>query len=193
MKWRKLVKPFTKNFWKRWWDRRTLGFDDSELWSLDYTIAKFIAPRLKKYMEVCKGKVPYQVLNDVQKKYIKDGYKFDYVAHRFSDKKIEDKVWDEAEFLWHKILQDMLFAFQDYLEEENNWEVWKDQFNNEAEKFNKKMNRLKSEKDKAKFWYEQGFGTIYSKGAQATSEEFARKYRQEGLRLFTIWYQNLWL
>lgn len=37
--------------------RKTRGFDDSELWSLDCTICKFIAPRLKafieKYTEFC--------------------------------------------------------------------------------------------------------------------------------------------
>ena len=29
-----------------WWQRRTRGFDDSELWSLDYTIMRFAIPRL---------------------------------------------------------------------------------------------------------------------------------------------------
>ena len=28
------------------------GFDDSETWSLDYTIARFIYPRLKRFREV---------------------------------------------------------------------------------------------------------------------------------------------
>ena len=32
--------------------RRKRGFDDSELWSLDCTIAKFILPRLKRYKKV---------------------------------------------------------------------------------------------------------------------------------------------
>ncbi len=31
---------------KHWWQRRTRGWDDSDLWSLDHTIAKFILPRL---------------------------------------------------------------------------------------------------------------------------------------------------
>jgi hypothetical protein len=36
---------------KHWWQRRTRGFDDSELWSLDSTIASFIAPRLRAYAD----------------------------------------------------------------------------------------------------------------------------------------------
>lgn len=31
--------------------RRERGFDDSELWSLDCTIAKFLAPRLRRFTE----------------------------------------------------------------------------------------------------------------------------------------------
>lgn len=30
-------------------------FSDKETWSLDYTIAKFTVPRLKRYKEICKG------------------------------------------------------------------------------------------------------------------------------------------
>lgn len=35
--------------WKK--QRLTRGFDDTEMWSLDCTIAKFIAPRLKVFKE----------------------------------------------------------------------------------------------------------------------------------------------
>lgn len=31
------------------------GFDDTELWNLDYTIAQFVLPRLKRFREVNKG------------------------------------------------------------------------------------------------------------------------------------------
>lgn len=41
---------------KRWGQfkkqRLTRGFDESETWSLDYTIASFIAPRLKAFIEI---------------------------------------------------------------------------------------------------------------------------------------------
>jgi len=43
---------------KFWWQRRTRGFDDSELWNLDYTIAKFIGPRLRAYKELNRCGVP---------------------------------------------------------------------------------------------------------------------------------------
>ena len=32
-----------------WWQRRVRGWDDSETWSLDHSLAKHIAPRLKRF------------------------------------------------------------------------------------------------------------------------------------------------
>jgi len=37
---------------KFWWQRRTRGWDDSETWSLDETIAEFVLPRLIRYKEL---------------------------------------------------------------------------------------------------------------------------------------------
>ena len=34
---------------KFWWQRRTRGWDDSELWSLDHSLAQVILPRLKAF------------------------------------------------------------------------------------------------------------------------------------------------
>ena len=38
-----------------WWQRRTRGWDDSETWSLDRTLARYIAPRLRRFREVSCG------------------------------------------------------------------------------------------------------------------------------------------
>lgn len=46
--------PRLKRFFRHWkwfWQRRTWGFDERELWSLDLTIANFILPRLIKFRE----------------------------------------------------------------------------------------------------------------------------------------------
>lgn len=46
---------FDIRHFKWWWQRRTRGFDDRELWSLDFTIAKFIYPRMKAFSEIKNG------------------------------------------------------------------------------------------------------------------------------------------
>ncbi len=48
--------PFRPLRW--WWQRRTWGFDERDLWSLDYAIIKFIYPRLKFFRERYCGGVP---------------------------------------------------------------------------------------------------------------------------------------
>jgi hypothetical protein len=40
---------------KHWWQRRTRGWDDRDTWSLDWTIAKFVLPRLRRFREVSNG------------------------------------------------------------------------------------------------------------------------------------------
>ncbi len=39
--------------WKK--QRRTRGFDDTELWNLDVTFARFMLPRLKAFKEIDNG------------------------------------------------------------------------------------------------------------------------------------------
>lgn len=52
-----LEKIVWKTKWhiKMWWQRRTRGFDDTELWDLDDTIARFVLPRLKAFRNYTKG------------------------------------------------------------------------------------------------------------------------------------------
>lgn len=45
----------TKRYWRHWWQRRVRGWDNSDTWSLDWTMAKFILPRLKLFKEVNNG------------------------------------------------------------------------------------------------------------------------------------------
>lgn len=37
---------------KLFWQRRTRGWSDDETWSLDYSLAKIILPRLKRFKEI---------------------------------------------------------------------------------------------------------------------------------------------
>lgn len=57
MRWIKRL--FNRQLLKRsivfWWQRQTRGFDDSETWSMDSSLAKLILPRLKRFQEVRAG------------------------------------------------------------------------------------------------------------------------------------------
>lgn len=40
---------------RMWWQSRTRGWSDEELWSLDHSIAEFLAPRLRRLAEITHG------------------------------------------------------------------------------------------------------------------------------------------
>jgi len=73
------------------WQRRTRGWDDSETWSLDWSLANLILPRLERYREITCGHPA-----DLTKKQ------------------------------WHKILDDIVFAFRYHADfEKHTAEYWK--------------------------------------------------------------------
>lgn len=59
MKWYNRIRYFrvrdAKRAVKLWWQRRTRGWDDSETWNLDTSLAKVILPRLKRFKELTVG------------------------------------------------------------------------------------------------------------------------------------------
>ena len=76
-----------------WWQRRTRGWDDSETWSLEHSLAKLIAPRLKRFKELNNG-VP--------------GY---LCPGGGSTTNYGNKI-DKAAAKWDAMLDDMIFAFE---------------------------------------------------------------------------------
>ncbi len=73
-----------------WWQRRTRGWDDSDVWSLDVTIAKFILPRLRRLKE----------LNDAYPASLNDSEQF--------DEESDERCMGE----WHEKLDKMIESFE---------------------------------------------------------------------------------
>ncbi|MCH5167371.1 MAG: hypothetical protein J1F35_05700 [Erysipelotrichales bacterium] len=86
--------------WKEYTKQRiSRGFDDSEIWNLDSTIAKFILPRLKEFKEIAwgtPGKLDYE--------FVQKGYSESEASI------IANKAWEE-------ILDKMIWAFEHYDDE----------------------------------------------------------------------------
>lgn len=89
--------------------RLTRGFDDTELWSLDCTIARFIAPRLKAFKEHAKqvgdhpGSITSTEWQEILETMIK-GFEI-YPEHFNWDSNEIDENWktvDKAMSLFHK-------------------------------------------------------------------------------------------
>lgn len=93
--------------WKA--QRLTRGFDDTEMWSLDCTIAKFIAPRLKVFKEQAEqiedhpGQITFQEWKGILEQMI-EGFEI-YPNHFHWTEEESDANWrkvDKALSLFHK-------------------------------------------------------------------------------------------
>ena len=93
--------------WKT--QRLTRGFDDTEMWSLDCTIAEFIAPRLKVFLEQAEliedhpGQVTFQEWKSILEQMI-EGFEI-YPNHFHWTAEESDANWkkvDKALSLFHK-------------------------------------------------------------------------------------------
>jgi hypothetical protein len=94
---------------KWWWQRRTRGFDDRDLWSLDYTIAKFILPRLKSFKY---NTIAYPATPKMMK------IQFDRSLSEKEHKKALKEAGIEAEKEWGEALDKMILAFQYIIEDD---------------------------------------------------------------------------
>lgn len=74
--------------WKFLYQRLTRGWDDSETWSLDYSVAKFMLPRLIRFKEITNSSVtptnlPQEEWNDILDSII---YSLEYAVCQFDIK-----------------------------------------------------------------------------------------------------------
>lgn len=93
---------------KHWWQRRTRGWDDSDLWSLDYTLAKWIIPRLERFKEVRNG-IP-----------LIEGFEFAF------EENATEEDFNKAEKEWVRIINKMIRAFTLIVGENDNFELLND-------------------------------------------------------------------
>ena len=70
--------------------RKKRGFDESEKWELDCTIADFVIPRLEEYLEIAQGTIV------LEKKYVKNVNKI-LRAMRLIVRDDGSQMWDENE------------------------------------------------------------------------------------------------
>ena len=91
------------------WFRIRNGWDSSDTWSLQFTISKFVLPRLKRFKEVDKGGVPNKI----------------YQEYRDPNKKVNENMKLASEE-WDKKLDKMILAFQRIIDEDEDFHDFKD-------------------------------------------------------------------
>jgi hypothetical protein len=94
---------YMSGYIKRAYQRCTRGWSDRDLWSLDYTIAKFALPRLKELKKIKHGTPTLFFPPD----------KYSYT----------DEEYDVAKAEWDKVLDEIIFAM-DYIANCREWDYY---------------------------------------------------------------------
>lgn len=167
---------FTRFYWRTLKDRLFKGFDETCTWSLNYSLSKLIEPRLTLFAKHTRY-MPQSYIKAVEKEL---------------STKNRKRIFAEAERRWNNDIDIMRHAFADIIEEEDNWENWINKYKPLVDKYNKKLNRLKTEEAKKKYWESFKITRKYKKGNEFNATDFSDKLRRHGLELFSKHFEELW-
>jgi len=159
-----------KRFFKKTYQKITRGYSDEECWNLDYTIAKFILPRLRHFKKNC------HTLTWRRHKIV-NGEVVELVESEMLEP-TDEKTWLNSEE-WDEVMENMIFAFEFILKEEE----WSDKsygvgFFDEPYDFISNVGK----KNRKKFPIDPDY-SMYEK---------ARKHADRGMKLFGLYHNGLW-
>ena len=170
-------------------------FDVSDTWSLDYTFTQFIAPRLNAFAytyDLGRLSVPNEILDEEQKASIAKGYKWDSSRWQLTDKRERQRCWDRAIKRWTNILHEMADGFNDLQLEEDDWDTWNKKWEAVANKWNKKIDRAKTIKEKQTIWNQIGSWREYKAGIRINTGDVTWAMRERAMDLFRKYFHSLW-
>lgn len=186
---------FSQEYWDLWKERRKKGYDLTDTWSLDYTFTKFIAPRLNDFAytyDLGRMSVPNSILDEEQKASIAKGYKWDTKKWQLADKKERRRCWNRAIKRWTNILHEMADGYNDLLLEEDDWDTWNKKWEAVASKWNKKIDKAKTIKEKEKIWNQIGTWREYNVSVRVNATDVTWAMRERAMDLFRKYYHALW-
>jgi hypothetical protein len=186
---------FSQEYWDLWKERRKKGYDLTDTWSLDYTFTKFIAPRLNDFAytyDLGRMSVPNSILDEEQKASIAKGYEWDTRRWQLADKKERRRCWNRAIKRWTNILHEMADGYNDLLLEEDDWDTWNKKWEAVASKWNKKIDKAKTIKEKEKIWNQIGTWREYNVNVRVSASDVTWAMRERAMDLFRKYYHALW-
>jgi len=185
---------YKKQFWKLLKDRITKGYDESVTWSLYYYTAKWIYPRLILFYDSIDkvGAIPSEYVENRTTYYLSHGYKYDKHYHRLEDREADKQVYKEAKEQWKEDVWKMCEAFRDILDEDDNWEQWTKGWEFYQKPVQKYYEKIKTNEARKKYWNSFGFKRQWDPKIQFTINDFSERKRDEGLKLFTQHFMELW-
>ena len=148
---------------RRIWQNLTRGWNDSDIWNLDHTIAIFVIPRLKKLKEKTNG-YPGSL-------------------------EINESDYEEGMIQWKQILDKMIYAFEGIAFRLDKIEI--KSAGGKLEIVNDKSSDKYSTLEYVGTKEQKELHEQYMNKYKKDSEEEQKKI-EEGLQLFTKHFQSLW-
>ena len=183
---------FTRFYWRTWWDRRTKGFDETETWSLDYSLSKLIAPRIEMFIRFSDFGIPNEFLNAEYKKSMAKGYEWDSKYWQIKDKAERKRCWKRATNEWQKILHKIHDGFADEVLESKDWDAWNKKWQPQVNKINKQLNKAKTEAQRKEIWNSIKTSREYRKDITCCTDDLVYNVRKEARSLLAEYYNNFW-
>ena len=186
---------YRASFWRNIYQKVKYGFNDVDLFSLDYHLTKLIYPRIRAFREEYEAhpfNVPDEFLKYEQDRMLKKGAKWNSQWARLDDKKLEQECWDRAVAKWTKILKAIEDGFADELLEEVDWDRWRRRWQPECDYINKKIEKATTKEKREEIWNSMKCDRKYREGYKATHEDVCYSMRQEAKRLLFEHYNKLW-
>lgn len=188
--------PFYKrSCWLNIYKKIRYGFDDVDLFSLDYHLTKLIYPRIRAFREQYEANpfnVPSDFLWHEQQYFIRKGAKWNKQWARLDDKNLNQTAWDKAIAKWIQVLKMIEEGFEDYLLEEEDWNAWRDKWAPEVKYMTEKLEKAKTAKKKEEIWDSIHTWRKYYPGILVTVDDVCYSCRQEAKRLLFEHYNKLW-
>lgn len=158
--------------------------DKWDTWGMDCTLAHIILPMLKQLKETKHG-IPSS-MKELQYDSNSVQYSFEFY------KEDDDKSFKEAETSWNSLMDEMIWAFSQLVD--NNGE-WESQFHSGETDFvwvplDKQGNEIESEQDAELFRMDKGPKDTHVFDAEGYMKHLKRM--QEGFELFGKHYMDLW-
>jgi hypothetical protein len=157
-------------FLKSSYQKLTRGFSDEECWNLDYTIAKFILPRLKHFKKHNYG-LPWRSHKMINGEVVEL-----MESEKIYDRAIDGSLTSEE---WDDVLNNIIFAFE-FILDEDEWskKCYAPRFFEEPYGFIENIGKKKPLRYPIKPNYD-----MYKK---------AEKYASNGMKLFALYHRGLW-
>ncbi len=188
--------PIGKRCTRRWlWQKLRYGIDQFECGDLYYYISKRLARDLSQYIKYQRNiqATPYDYIKKVTLEY-KQKHKYIEGSYRFEDKRIQRKVDDEAFKLWIADLVKMQEAFQDVVDDEDDWQNWHNRYKSTVKELRNSFNKCKTEEERKALWnmLELDKSRPYVRGILPNELDLSAIKRKTGWKLFAEHINDLW-